>query len=165
VEVLNRFTGAESSMDTRFVRVVSEVASELVEGARIAPEMTSGFTDSRIYRLRGIPAYGFVPCLLQPEDLAGVHGGRIAIAYEPIWAIGTGTPDSPKSAAEMIHYIRERVSRGLRDKLRILYGGSLSAKNADAFLKELEIGGALVGGASLNPRDFIKIINSAKHYG
>ena len=84
VEVLNRFTGAESSMDTRFVRVVSEVVSELVEGARIAPEMTSGFTDSRIYRLRGIPAYGFVPCLLQPEDLAGVHGHNERISVENV---------------------------------------------------------------------------------
>jgi acetylornithine deacetylase/succinyl-diaminopimelate desuccinylase-like protein len=82
VEVLNRFTGAESSMDTRFVRVVGEVVSELVEGAQIAPEMTSGFTDSRIYRVRGVPAYGFVPCLLQPEELAGVHGHNERISVE-----------------------------------------------------------------------------------
>lgn len=84
VEVLNRFTGAESSMDTRFVRVVGEVVAELVEGAQIAPEMTSGFTDSRIYRLRGVPAYGFVPCLLQPEELAGVHGHNERISVENI---------------------------------------------------------------------------------
>lgn len=74
IEVLNRFEGSESSMDTEFVRVVHEVVAEVAEGAHIAPEMTSGFTDSRIYRVRGIPAYGFVPCLVRPEELAGVHG-------------------------------------------------------------------------------------------
>lgn len=71
-------------MDTRFVQVVSDVVAELVEGAQIAPEMTSGFTDSRIYRLRGIPAYGFVPCLLQPEELAGVHGHNERMSVENI---------------------------------------------------------------------------------
>jgi acetylornithine deacetylase/succinyl-diaminopimelate desuccinylase-like protein len=44
--------------------------------------MTSGFTDSRIYRVRGVPAYGFVPCLLQPEELAGVHGHNERISVE-----------------------------------------------------------------------------------
>lgn len=84
VEVLNRFSGAESSMDTRFVAVVREVVAELVEGAHIAPEMTSGFTDSRIYRLRGIPAYGFVPCLVPAEELAGIHGHDERISVENI---------------------------------------------------------------------------------
>ncbi len=84
VEVVNRFVGAESGMDTRFVSVVREVVNELVEGAHLAPEMTSGFTDSRIYRLRGIPAYGFVPCLVAPEELAGVHGHNERISVENI---------------------------------------------------------------------------------
>lgn len=84
LEVINRYTGAESAMDTRFVQVVHDVVAELVEGAQVAPEMTSGFTDSRIYRLHGIPAYGFVPCLLQPEELAGVHGHNERISVENI---------------------------------------------------------------------------------
>lgn len=83
-EILNRFVGAESSMDTRFLSVVHEVVQELAEGAHIAPEMTSGFTDSRIYRLRGVPAYGFVPCLVPPEELAGVHGHNERISVENI---------------------------------------------------------------------------------
>lgn len=99
------------------------------------------------------------------KDLEGVRKGRIVIAYEPIWAIGTGTPDSPKSAAEMIHSIRERVPGDMQKPLRVIYGGSLTAANADAFLKEPEIEGALVGGASLNPKEFITIINVAKKYG
>lgn len=80
--VLNRFEGAESTLSHEFARVVREVVSELVEGAHLAPEMTSGFTDSRIYRKRGVPAYGFVPCLVHPEDLAGVHGHNERISVE-----------------------------------------------------------------------------------
>lgn len=82
IEVLNRFEGGESSMDTKFVRVVRDVVTEMVEGSHLVPEMTSGFTDSRIYRLQGIPAYGFVPCLVAPEELAGVHGHNERISVE-----------------------------------------------------------------------------------
>jgi acetylornithine deacetylase/succinyl-diaminopimelate desuccinylase-like protein len=82
LETLNRFEGSESSMDTEFVRTVNEVVTELVEGSQLAPEMTSGFTDSRIYRVRGIPAYGFVPCLVPPEELAGVHGHNERISVD-----------------------------------------------------------------------------------
>jgi len=84
VDVFNRSAGAESPMDHRFVTVVSEVVRELAEGAHVAPEMTSGFTDSRIYRLRGIPAYGFVPCLVPPRELAGIHGHNERISVENI---------------------------------------------------------------------------------
>lgn len=84
IAILNQFAGAESPMDTRFVHVVSEVIAELAEGAHLAPEMTSGFTDSRIYRLRGIPAYGFVPCLVPPDEPAGVHGHNERISVENI---------------------------------------------------------------------------------
>lgn len=82
VEVLNRFHGAESPLDGEFLSVVRDVVTELVEGAHIAPELTSGFTDSRIYRARGVPAYGFVPCLVRPEELAGVHGHNERISVE-----------------------------------------------------------------------------------
>jgi len=82
VEVLNRFHGAESPLDGEFLAVVRDVVTELVEGAHLAPELTSGFTDSRIYRARGVPAYGFVPCLVRPEELAGVHGHNERISVE-----------------------------------------------------------------------------------
>ncbi|MEX2080792.1 MAG: M20/M25/M40 family metallo-hydrolase [Dehalococcoidia bacterium] len=81
-EVLNRSVGAASPLDVEFTRVVQDVISEMVEGAHLIPGMTSGFTDSRIYRQRGVAAYGFVPCLVQPEDLAGVHGHNERIAVE-----------------------------------------------------------------------------------
>jgi len=81
--VLNRlYEGGESAFDGEFVQVVRAVISELVEGAHLAPELTTGFTDSRIYRLRGVPAYGFIPCLVDPEDLAGIHGHDERISIE-----------------------------------------------------------------------------------
>lgn len=83
IEVTNRlYEGAESGMDAEFVRVVREVIAEMVEGAHLAPELTSGFTDSRIYRLRGVPSYGFVPCLVRPEELAGIHGHNERISVD-----------------------------------------------------------------------------------
>ncbi len=82
MEVLNRYEGAESPLDAEFVEVARSVVTEMVEGARFAPEMTSGFTDSRIYRKLGIPAYGFVPCLVAPEELAGIHGHNERISVE-----------------------------------------------------------------------------------
>lgn len=133
------------------------------QGAGITPVLCVG--EPKEVRKSGIAAAKRYVAAQLEKDLDGVRKGKIVIAYEPIWAIGTGTPDSPKSAAEMIHYIKERVPHEMRKTLRVLYGGSLSAANADVFLKEPEIEGALVGGASLNPKDFIKIINIAKHYG
>lgn len=82
IEVTNRFAGGESPLETEFVQVVRDVVSEFVEGAGLVPELTSGFTDSRIYRARGVPAYGFVPCVVQPEELAGVHGHNERISVE-----------------------------------------------------------------------------------
>lgn len=85
----------------------------------------------------------------------------LIVAYEPVWAIGTGTPDSLESAAEMIKYIKKILnlkSYGLNP--RVLYGGSVTAKNAAAFLRRPEIDGALVGGASLNVKEFRKIWKS-----
>jgi triosephosphate isomerase (TIM) len=87
--------------------------------------------------------------------------GRLAIAYEPIWAIGTGLNDDPASANEIIKLIRA-MAGGL-SKARILYGGSMNAENAVAFSEQPEIDGGLVGGASLDPRTFLKlVINGVK---
>ncbi|MDP2648081.1 MAG: triose-phosphate isomerase [Candidatus Yanofskybacteria bacterium] len=131
--------------------------------AGITPVLCVG--EPKEVRKSGIAAVKRYVAAQIEKDLANTRMGEIVIAYEPIWAIGTGTPDSPRSAAEMIHYIKERVPQGMRKQLRVLYGGSCTAANADIFLKEPEIDGALVGGASLNPREFIKIINIAKRYG
>jgi len=88
--------------------------------------------------------------------------GKIVIAYEPIWAIGTGKTASNEDANKMIGFIRNTIgeiySEKTKDKIRIQYGGSVKPSNIAELMKEEEIDGALVGGASLT-KDFLKLIN------
>jgi triosephosphate isomerase len=86
--------------------------------------------------------------------------GFAAIAYEPVWAIGTGKVAGPGEAQEVHAMIRSRlkeISAELADKTRILYGGSLSPKNADALLRCPDVDGGLIGGAALKAEDFCKV--------
>lgn len=95
-----------------------------------------------------------------PEQLR-----RIVIAYEPIWAIGTGLTASPQEAEEVCQYIRTVVRKLSSAKTAratsILYGGSMNDKNAENLLAQPDIDGGLIGGASLDPEKFIHIINAA----
>lgn len=88
---------------------------------------------------------------------------KIVIAYEPIWAIGTGKVATTEQAQEVHKAIREflatEVSQDVADKTRIIYGGSVSEKNCRDLAKEADIDGFLVGGASLKPA-FVDIINA-----
>ena len=88
---------------------------------------------------------------------------KFVIAYEPIWAIGTGKTATKEDANEVIGYIRELLGKIFNDEIvagiRILYGGSVKPDNIKELMEMSEIDGALVGGASLKPVDFAKIIN------
>jgi triosephosphate isomerase (TIM) len=101
------------------------------------------------------------------EDLAGVPGERLAevvIAYEPIWAIGTGSVATPEQAQEAIAFIRALVgdrSPQAGEDVRILYGGSVKPDNAEELLELADVDGALVGGASLDAESFSQIVASA----
>ncbi|CAI4227053.1 unnamed protein product [Auanema sp. JU1783] len=94
-----------------------------------------------------------------------VDWSKIVIAYEPVWAIGTGKSATPEQAQEVHAWIREflkdKVSAQVSDATRIIYGGSVTADNCAELAKKNDIDGFLVGGASLKP-DFVKIINARK---
>lgn len=87
----------------------------------------------------------------------------LVVAYEPVWAIGTGKVATPEQAQEVHAFIRgtlaEIASREAADACRILYGGSVKPDNVDELMREADIDGALVGGASLNVESFLRIVN------
>jgi triosephosphate isomerase len=102
------------------------------------------------------------------QQLAGLDGLtgqdllRIILAYEPVWAIGTGRTASPEIAQEMHEVIRIRLSEKFgkeAQEVRILYGGSVKSDNIDALMRQPDIDGALVGGACLEAESFLRIIH------
>lgn len=99
-------------------------------------------------------------------DLAGLteeQTSKLVVAYEPVWAIGTGRTATPEQANEMCAFIRTTIEElyndEISDKVIIQYGGSVKSSNATEIMNMEEIDGALVGGASLVPQEFMEIIN------
>ncbi|MEB3211071.1 MAG: triose-phosphate isomerase [Leptolyngbyaceae bacterium] len=136
-----------------------------------------GETDETVnLRLKAAQANGLVPILCVGEtkeqrdggetenhifsqlehDLAGIDQSRLVIAYEPIWAIGTGDTCESKEANRVIGLIRSKLENA---DVPIQYGGSVKPGNIDEIMAQPEIDGALVGGASLDPSGFARIIN------
>lgn len=97
------------------------------------------------------------------KDISEEDMVKIVIAYEPIWAIGTGKTATKEEANDMISFIRttimDKYDRGVSDKVRIQYGGSVKPSNITEIMNQSDIDGALVGGASLKAEDFIKLIS------
>jgi triosephosphate isomerase len=98
---------------------------------------------------------------LKPKELQDT-----VIAYEPIWAIGTGRNATPAQAQEAHAFVRhtlgEMADRAIADRVRIQYGGSVKPENARELMSQRDIDGALVGGASLDPRSFAQIVKAAR---
>jgi len=136
-----------------------------------------GETDETVnLRLKAAQRYGLTPILCVGEtkqqrdagetelliytqlekSLAGVDQEKLIIAYEPIWAIGTGDTCESKEANRIIGLIRSRLSN---QNVPIQYGGSVRPTNIDEIMAQPEIDGALVGGASLEPASFFRIVN------
>jgi triosephosphate isomerase len=100
--------------------------------------------------------------VLEEQIKIGLNGvenlENVNVAYEPVWAIGTGNNCSVEETKESFNFIRKFVKPGTR----ILYGGSVKSENSGAYIKEAGANGLLVGGASLNPEEFVKIVKSAE---
>ncbi len=148
-----------------------------------------GETDAMVaQKLRAAQRDGLVPIVCVGETLAErekdatadvlvrqIHGAyegldpdaarRTVIAYEPVWAIGTGKVATPEQARDAHRIVRATLDRvagaGMGERLRILYGGSVNAANAPAIFAESEVDGALVGGASLEAASFFRILAAA----
>lgn len=99
------------------------------------------------------------------SELEKVEEGRLIIAYEPVWAIGTGVNATPDQAEEVHSFLRDLLvsmySKDLAQTIPILYGGSVTPENIADLIKEPNVDGVLVGGASLDPEKFLKIVSVA----
>lgn len=106
------------------------------------------------------------------ESLAGFPADsaeKLVVAYEPVWAIGTGEVAGPEDAQEMSGAIRAELAsifgEAAAGSIRVLYGGSVKAANAAALMQEKDVDGLLVGGASLDAGEFANIVRFEKHFG
>lgn len=115
---------------------------------------------------------GFTHRVLQKQLMAGLRGikksvlEKIILAYEPVWAIGTGNACSFEEAEKALHFIRRLLKTmggvHIAKFLPILYGGSVNSLNAAGYVKQATFQGLLIGGASLDPVEFIKIVDRLK---
>ena len=101
------------------------------------------------------------------EGLTGEQVAGLVIAYEPVWAIGTGEVATPEDAQEVCQAIRARIGethgKAAADEVRVLYGGSVKSGNIASIMAKPDVDGALVGGASLDPDDFVGIVRYRLH--
>jgi triosephosphate isomerase (TIM) len=118
----------------------------------VLEEREAGLTDDVLRR----------QCTRAFSGISAKKAAKLVIAYEPVWAIGTGKTATPQIAADAHSVIRGEAAKAFgqsfADGLRILYGGSVKPDNAKALMSEEEIDGALVGGASLDPKSFAAIV-------
>jgi len=118
----------------------------------VLEEREAGMTDDVLRR----------QCTRAFHAISAKKAAKLVIAYEPVWAIGTGKTATPEIAAEAHAVIRKQASEifgeDFADQLRILYGGSVKPENVKALMTQEEIDGALVGGASLDPKSFAAIV-------
>jgi triosephosphate isomerase (TIM) len=118
----------------------------------VLEEREAGLTDDVLRR----------QCVRAFHALSAKKAAKLIVAYEPVWAIGTGKTATPELAAEAHAVIRREATEifgeGFAEKLRILYGGSVKPENVSSLMSQEEIDGALVGGASLDPKSFAAIV-------
>ncbi len=145
--------------------------TDALVAARFAMAVESGLTpilcvgETLDQREQGVTESVVATQLDAVIDVAGVEGlKRCVIAYEPVWAIGTGQVATPEQAQAVHAFIRQRLAQhdaDMAQRVQILYGGSMNPSNAAELLAQTDIDGGLIGGASLKAADFLAIAQSA----
>ena len=147
------FGETDETVNKRALAVVRAGMTPIICVGERKEQREAGYTDDLV-------AYQTLTALtgMTPEEIK-----KVVIAYEPVWAIGTGLTATDEQANETIGVIRAAIARkyGKRvaDKVRIQYGGSMNPKNASGLMAQPEIDGGLIGGASLKAEDFSKVVN------
>jgi len=147
------FGETDETVNKRSVAAVRAGLTPIICVGERKEQREAGYTDDLV-------AYQTLTALtgMTPDEVK-----KVVIAYEPVWAIGTGLTATDEQANETIGVIRAAIARkyGKRvaDKVRIQYGGSMNPKNASGLMAQPEIDGGLIGGASLKAEDFSKVVN------
>jgi triosephosphate isomerase (TIM) len=154
-EILAYFGDTDAAINRKLLAALSHRLTPILCVGETLSERKANDTDS-------VVSGQLLLCL---KDVPRDRAGEIVIAYEPVWAIGTGEVCAPDEADRVCGVIRSAVARlygaGVADAVRVLYGGSVKPDNARELLGQRNIDGALVGGASLKAADFAAIVAAA----
>ncbi|MCI0402151.1 MAG: triose-phosphate isomerase [Acidobacteria bacterium] len=146
------FGETDDTVQKKLERSLEEGLTPIVCVGEVLEEREAGLTEDVVRR----------QCSLAFRGISRKKAAKLTVAYEPVWAIGTGKTATPQMAADAHHVIRKEAARNFGDEfadgMRILYGGSVKPENATSLMSESEIDGALVGGASLVPKSFAAIV-------
>jgi triosephosphate isomerase len=146
------FGETDDSVNLKLKAALAADLTPIVCVGEVLEEREAGLTEDVLRR----------QCIRAFHAISTKKAGRLVIAYEPVWAIGTGKTATPQMAADAHGLIRGEAAKTFGEEfavqMRILYGGSVKPENAKALMAEDEIDGALVGGASLDPESFAAIV-------
>ena len=146
------FGETDDTVNLRLKAVLETSLTPIVCVGEVLEEREAGLTEDVLRR----------QCARAFHKVSAKKAAKLVIAYEPVWAIGTGKTATPQMASEAHSLIRGEAAnefgQEFADQLRILYGGSVKPQNATALMSEEEIDGALVGSASLDPKSFAAIV-------
>src|SRR5206468_9855549 len=146
------FAETDDSVNLKLKAALEHGLTPIVCVGEVLEEREAGLTEDVLRR----------QCLRAFNAISAKKAAKLVIAYEPVWAIGTGKTATPQMASDAHVLIRGEAAKAFGDEfaaqLRILYGGSVKPENATALMSQEEIDGALVGGASLDPKSFAAIV-------
>ncbi len=146
------FGETDDTVNLKLKAALEHGLTPIVCVGEVLEERESGMTEDVLRR----------QCVRAFHAISGKKAAKLVIAYEPVWAIGTGKTATPQMAADAHVLIRGEAAKAFgqefADSLRILYGGSVKPENAKSLMSEEEIDGALVGGASLDAKSFAAIV-------